>query len=208
MARARTGPSPQFWNNAAEGLGSLRTWPHVWQAAFCVFARQNDVGIPAFSAVAPLMSIIVRDALLHFAHFICIFLLASFLAGEVFVLRKTLSADRVAQLQVIDRWYGILAGLVIVTGLMLVFFGAKGASFYAHNAIFWTKMTIFVAIALISIVPTVAFLRWNQRLAADGSIVLQDEEYRRLRALLWLQVGLLVLLPFCAVLMANGLSGW
>jgi putative membrane protein len=152
------------------------------------------------------MSIVARDALLHFAHFLCIFALASLLAGEAFLLKKSLSREGVAQLQGIDRYYGMVAGLVIVTGLLLVFFGEKGAAYYAHNAIFWVKMAIFVAIALISIAPTFAYLRWNQRLRADGSIVLDDGEYRRLRTLLWVQIGLFVLLPLCAALMANGIS--
>jgi putative membrane protein len=154
------------------------------------------------------MSIVVRDALLHFAHFICIFLLASLLAGEAILLRKSLPRDRVTQLQLVDRWYGIFAGLVIVTGLLLVFFGEKGAPYYAHNAIFWTKMVIFVIIALISIIPTIAYLRWNQHLAADGSVTLDDDEYGRLRGILWLQIGLFALLPLCAALMANGISAW
>ena len=71
------------------------------------------------------MSIIERDALLHFAHFICIFLLAGLLAGEAFVLKKALSLAGITQLQDIDRYYGISAGLVIITGLLLVFFGRK-----------------------------------------------------------------------------------
>ncbi|MBV8197906.1 MAG: DUF2214 family protein [Candidatus Eremiobacteraeota bacterium] len=154
------------------------------------------------------MSIIVRDALLHFFHFTCIFALASLLAGEALLLRKSLPRNRVEQLRAVDRWYGIFAGLVIVTGVLLVFFGAKGASYYAHNAIFWTKMALFVTIALISIVPTVAFQRWNQRLGADGSVTLEDDEYGRLRGVLWLQIGLLTLLPLCAALMANGLAAW
>lgn len=147
-----------------------------------------------------------RDALLHFAHFACIFSLAALLAGEVFVLRAFLPRERVTQIQVIDRWYGIAAGLVIVTGLLLVFFGAKGSAYYAHNAIFWVKMAVFVVIALLSIVPTVAFSRWNRRLAEDGSIALTDPEYRRLRTLLWTEVGLFALLPLCAALMANGIT--
>jgi putative membrane protein len=61
-------------------------------------------------------------------------------------------------------------------------------------------------VAVISIGPTVTYLRWNQRRAADGSIVLDDREYRRLRALLWAQIGLFVLIPLCAALMANGVS--
>jgi putative membrane protein len=152
------------------------------------------------------MSMIARDALLHYAHFLCIFFLASLLVGEVILVKKSLSRERVAQLQSVDRWYGISAALVIVTGLLLVFFGLKGSAYYAHNGIFWLKMALFVIIALISIVPTVVYLRWNQRLAPDGSIVLEDAEYGRLRALLWIQVGLLVFIPLCAALMANGIS--
>ncbi len=152
------------------------------------------------------MSILERDALLHFAHFVCIFLLAALLAGEALLLKKSLSREGVAQLQGIDRYYGISAGLVIITGLLLVFFGAKGATYYAHNAIFWVKMGIFVCIALLSIVPTRAFLGWNGRQTADGSILVADSEYRRLRSLLWVQIGLFVFLPLCAALMANGIS--
>lgn len=152
------------------------------------------------------MSIMVRDALLHFTHFLCIFGLVSLLAGEAFVLKRSLSRDGVIQLQLIDRWYGISAGLVVLTGLMLVFFGAKGSAYYAHSAIFWIKMTLFVAVALISIAPTRAFLGWNQRGTADGAVLLDDAEYSRLRTFLWIQIGLLVLIPLWAVLMANGVS--
>ncbi len=125
--------------------------------------------------------------------------------------KRSCSRDRsqrvgVTQIQIVDRWYGIFAGLVIITGLALVFFGAKGSVYYAHNAIFWVKMTLFVTVAIVSIVPTVAYLRWNQRKAADGSILLDEGEYSRLRAFLWVQIGLLVLIPLCAALMANGVS--
>ena len=150
----------------------------------------------------------LRDALLHFAHFMCIFALAGLLAGEAFLLRPSLSRERVTQLQLVDRWYGIFAGLVIVTGLLLVFFGAKGATYYAHNAVFWTKMAVFVVIALLTIVPTIRFARWNAQRAADGSIVVDDGEYRLLQRLLWAQIALFALLPLCAALMANGISAW
>jgi putative membrane protein len=121
------------------------------------------------------------------------------------LLKKSMSRDGITQLQGVDRYYGMAAGFVVITGLLLVFFGAKGATYYEHNAIFWTKMAIFVCIALLSIIPTVAYLRWNQRRAADGSIVLGEAEFSRLRAILWIQIGLFVFLPLCAALMANGL---
>ena len=148
---------------------------------------------------------LTRDALLAYAHFVCIFTLASLLAGELVLLRKTLPADLFRRLQGIDRWYGIVAGLVILSGLARLFLGVKGAAFYAHNPVFWTKMALFVAVALLSIPPTLAYLRWNARRSADGSVVLGDGEFTRLRRFLWLQVGLFALIPLCAVFMARGL---
>jgi putative membrane protein len=148
---------------------------------------------------------LTRDALLAYAHFICIFALASLLVGELAVLRKTLPGDLAQRIRAIDRWYGIVAGLVILSGLGRLFFGLKGAAFYLHNPVFWTKMALFVAVALLSIAPTVAFLRWGARQGADGAIVLDDAEYGRLRMLLWLQIGLFALIPLCAAFMARGL---
>ena len=104
---------------------------------------------------------LTRDALLAYAHFICIFALASLLVGELLCLRKTLPADLVRRLQAVDQWYGIVAGLVIVSGLARLFFGLKGAAFYTHNPVFWTKMGLFVVVAIVSIVPTVTFARWK-----------------------------------------------
>ena len=148
---------------------------------------------------------LTRDALLAYAHFICIIALASLLAGELLIVRKTLPGDLVRRLQAVDRWYGIVAGLVILSGLARLFLGLKGAAFYLHNPVFWTKMGLFVAVALLSIAPTVAYVRWNARKAADGSIVLDDAEFARLRRFLWLQVGLFLFIPLCAAFMARGL---
>jgi putative membrane protein len=148
---------------------------------------------------------LTRDALLAYAHFICIFALASLLAGELMLLRKTLPEDLLRRLRGIDRWYGIVAGLVVASGLGRLFLGLKGAPFYTHNPVFWTKMGLFVAVALISIAPTIAFVRWGARVSADGSIVLADGEFTRIRNLVWLQLVLFLFIPLCAVFMARGL---
>lgn len=148
---------------------------------------------------------LARDALLAFAHFICIFSLAALLVGELVLFRKTLPADLFQRLRSIDRWYGIVAGLVIVTGLARLFLGLKGAAFYTHNPIFWTKMALFVIVALLSIAPTVAYLKWNARTASDGSIALDDAEFGRVRGFLWAQVAVFVFIPLCATFMARGL---
>lgn len=148
---------------------------------------------------------IERDALLHYAHFLCIFLLAALLAGELFLFRRSLPAAIVRQLQMVDRFYGTAAGLVIVSGVALVLFGLKGPAFYLHNVIFWTKMALFLTVALLSIGPTIAFVRWNSRKTRDGGVILNDGEFERIRGLLWAQIAVFAFIPLCAALMANGL---
>ncbi len=124
---------------------------------------------------------LARDALLAYAHFMCIFALASLLTAELFILRQTLPADLLRRLRLVDRWYGVTAGLVIVSGLLRLNLGLKGADFYVHNPVFWTKMGLFLTVGLISILPTIAYIRWSGRLAADGSIALPGGEYARIR---------------------------
>jgi putative membrane protein len=149
--------------------------------------------------------VLSRDALLAYAHFIAIFALASLLAGELFVLRETLTVAMLRRLRGMDRWYGIVAGLVILTGLGRLFFGLKGPAFYAGNAVFWTKMMLFVVVALLSVVPTVILLRSPADGAPDTLVVFENARYERLRTFLWAQVAVFLFIPLCAAFMARGL---
>jgi len=146
-----------------------------------------------------------RDALLAYAHFMCIFALASLLFSELIILRRMLPADILGRLQLIDRWYGVAAGLVIASGLARVFLGVKGPEFYGQNPVFWTKMALFAALGIASIFPTIAFIRWNGRRQSDGSVVLSDAEFTRIRRFILLQVGIFIFIPLCAAFMARGL---
>jgi len=148
---------------------------------------------------------LVQDALLAYAHYISIFALASVIIAELVLLRKTMLPDLARRVRIVDRWYGITAGLVILTGVLRLNLGLKGVQFYVHNPVFWTKMALFVVVGLISIVPTVAYIRWDKRAAPDGSIALDDAEVRKLRTLLLVQIGVFLFIPLCAVFMARGL---
>jgi putative membrane protein len=148
---------------------------------------------------------LVRDALLAYAHFISIFVLASVLLGEVLIYRRVMSADLYRRLRLVDRWYGVAAVLVLATGLARLFLGLKGVAFYNSNPVFWTKMALFAIVGLLSIAPTIAYIRWNDRTAADGSLTLGDAEYERIRRLLWVQVVVFAFIPLCATYMARGL---
>ncbi len=149
--------------------------------------------------------LMLRDALLLFVHIVLIVTLASLLVGELAIFRQTLPGDLVRRLQVLDRAYGVVAGLVVLSGLSLLFYSSFGPLYFVRNPVFWIKMALFLAVALISIAPTLAFIRWERHKAADGSIALEFGEYRRLRTLLWLQIGIFIFIPLCATLMVAGI---
>jgi putative membrane protein len=145
-----------------------------------------------------------QEALLAYAHFLAIFALASVLVAEAILFRQTMPGPIFRRLQIVDRWYGITAALVIVTGLARLFLGLKGAAYYQSNPIFWTKIGLFAIVGLLSVAPTIAYLRWNARTAADGSLALEAGEYATMRNLIWLQVAIFVFIPLCATFMARG----
>lgn len=149
------------------------------------------------------MSDVARDSLVHFVHFLLIFTLASMLACEIALFSQSLSRSTFDRLRMIDRWYGIVAGLVVLSGLSVLFFGLKPAPFFTHNPVFWTKMALFVCVALLSIPFTVRLIRTPDGIA--DVVTFEGGEFQRLRTFLWAQVGLFAFIPLCAALMANGI---
>jgi putative membrane protein len=149
---------------------------------------------------------LLRDALLAYAHFLAILFLTAVLCAELVLYRKELAAPVARQLQRIDLCFGIAAIVVIATGVARVVFGLKGAEFYLHNPIFWTKMGLFLLVGLLSIPPTVHYLRWNAGLAAGADAIREEPRtYGRIRSLLVAEIVVLAFIPLCAALMSRGL---
>src|SRR6478735_6373898 len=103
----------------------------------------------------------LTDAFLAFFHFLAIFLLVTLLAAEAVVLRPGMTPAIVRRLSLYDLLYFLSAMVVLATGLLRLFYGAKGVDFYLHNPWFHAKMTVFVLIALCSLPPTLAIARWR-----------------------------------------------
>jgi putative membrane protein len=146
------------------------------------------------------------EALLAWLHFACIFALVGTLFSEVVLYRRQMDLARLTTLRRVDLWFGISACLVVLSGILRVSFGLKGAAFYLHNPIFWTKMGFFVAIGLLSIAPTIHYIRLARRTDASGVVAVDEAAYRGTWTLLGLEVALLICIPFLAALLAQGLS--
>jgi putative membrane protein len=148
----------------------------------------------------------ILDAALAYLHFISIFLLFTFLAIELVLLRSPLDADKVQLLGRVDMFYGIAAGLVLVSGLLRVFVGAKGGIFYTGNPIFWIKFATFIVVGALSVPPTLRILRWNRELKANAASLPDDADRVRQRRYVMWEIHLLVFIPLFAVLMARGIG--
>ncbi|MGE0741547.1 MAG: DUF2214 family protein [Hyphomonadaceae bacterium] len=150
---------------------------------------------------------LLHDAALSYMHFVFALILAGALAAEAFVLRLPVDG-RVARLLLrIDLFYGVSAVGVILAGVARVFWGAKGADFYASQPFFWAKMATFAVIGLISIAPTRAFIRWVKQAGQDVAFAVAEPEVKRARRLVMIELHLLALVPLFAALMARDIGG-
>lgn len=146
------------------------------------------------------------EALLAYAHFLAILTMTVFLASEAALCRKEwLNPAVVERLARVDMVYGIAAIAVLATGLARTWWGMKGVGWYWSQPLLHAKVTLFVIIGLISIVPTVRFLRWRRALRATGALP-AEEEIRSTRRLVMIEAHLLVVIPLLAVFLARGVA--
>ncbi|RZA21804.1 MAG: DUF2214 family protein [Proteobacteria bacterium] len=147
------------------------------------------------------------EALLAYAHLLAILTMVVFLASEAALCRaEWLNARVVERLAKIDMVYGAASVAVLLTGLARVFWGAKPLAFYGSNWLLHTKFTLFVIIALISIKPTITFIRWRRALRATGQLP-DEAAIKRTRRLVMMQAHILPLIPLAAVFLARGFGG-
>ena len=101
---------------------------------------------------------------------------------------------------------GIAAGALLVIGLLRVFFFEKGADYYFHSHAFLTKFSVFIAIGLLSIIPTVEFLSWRGALKAGQVPSVSARKLRLITAVIHGELLSIVIILLCAAIMARG--GW
>jgi putative membrane protein len=143
------------------------------------------------------------DLVLAVGHHLLIFGIFGVLFAEFWVLRPGMSNATAARLASMDGWYGGFAGAVVVVGFCRAIFAAKGWVYYSHNAFFWAKIGSFAAIGLLSIRPTIEFIRWRKAGSAPN-----DAAIRAVRGYVRMELALFALLPIFAAAMARGLGEW
>lgn len=143
------------------------------------------------------------DLILAVLHHWLVFVIAALLAAEIALLRPGIGRRQLKLLGGIDRYYGALAGAIIVVGVARVYFGLKGWEYYVYNHVFWAKMVAFLIVGLLSVPPTLRIIRWN-RAAAEPDYAVPEAEIAATRRYLWLEVLVLALVIGFAAMMARG----
>jgi len=118
-------------------------------------------------------------------------------------LRGELDAAGLRRVLSADTWWGIAALVWIATGLVRAFAGLeKGAAYYLHNHLFWTKMALLGLILVLEFGPMIAFIRWRLQVARgeqpDTSLA------TRFARISVLQAILVVAMVLAATAMARG----
>lgn len=146
------------------------------------------------------------STLFAFLHHLCAFTLVSAVAIEFTLIRGELTLSSARRLQVTDMVLGIAAGALLVIGLLRVFFFEKGADYYFHSHAFLTKFSVFIAVGLLSIIPTVEFLSWRRALKAGQVPSVSARKLRLITAVIHGELLSIVIILLCAAIMARG--GW
>jgi putative membrane protein len=146
------------------------------------------------------------SATLAFLHHAAAFLVVATLMVELVLTKSELTATSARSLLRMDAAYGIAASVLLVVGFVRVFYTEKGASYYFSNGPFIAKITLFAIVGLLSIYPTVQFLRLRGALREGRTPALDPAKMRTLRKIIHTELTLLFAIMLCAALMARGIG--
>ncbi|EAR61990.1 DUF2214 family protein [Neptuniibacter caesariensis] len=139
-----------------------------------------------------------------YLHFLGIFALSSTLIAQHLLIKPEISVKTLRKLASIDSIYGLSAVVTLLAGLALWLWVGKAAEFYTSNPIFHIKLTLFVLIGLISIYPTLFFIKTRRNTDRDSAELIKIPKgvVMTIRA----EIAGLLVLPLLAVLMAQGIG--
>jgi putative membrane protein len=148
----------------------------------------------------------VTSAFFAFLHFVAVFGVVATVFLEWQTMRPAPTHAEALRIQRCDRWYGMFAMLLVAVGLLRVYFFEKGSAYYYANPFFNLKLTLFVLVGLISIYPTMRFIKWRGQMQQGAAPVVPATEYRRIMMSLRAELLLLLAAALCASLMARGVG--
>lgn len=142
------------------------------------------------------------EILLRYIHFVSIFAIVSSIVSEHLLLKPSLKRKEIDRLSKIDGVYGFTVLVLLGAGLTL-WLGEYGKpeEFYSQNALFQTKLGLFLVIGLLSIYPTVFFFK-NRKGDPAELVTIPKSIFWMIR----FELLLVFTIPLLAGLMAKGIG--
>ena len=138
----------------------------------------------------------------RYIHFLSILIIAGTLVSERILLKPIMTRAELNKISQLDLIYRLAALGLVVAGLTLWLGGiGKPAIFYTNNWIFISKVSLFVLVGLLSIYPTVFFLK--QRKGEQTEMVTIP---KMIFSMVTLEIIILLILPLLAGFMARGIG--
>jgi len=131
--------------------------------------------------------------------------MATLLILQLTVCVPGLSAERVRLLWRLNHIYLGAGVLALGSGLAYFIWFGKGAAFYLHNPVFYLKLALFAALGLISMPPSLQYLRWL-RSVETTPYAIADYQVVRTRRHILVQLVLVSVIPLMAAFMARGIG--
>ena len=139
------------------------------------------------------------DLLIRYLHFIAIFVMFSMLTVQHLLLKGSVEVSILKKAAKFDMVYGVSALLAFLCGLGLWLWVGKPAGFYNDNWVFHLKIALFILAGVLSFVLT-RFLFLNRKAQTPVAVP------KLVTILLRVQLCILCVLPFLAIMMANGIG--
>jgi putative membrane protein len=145
-------------------------------------------------------------AFFAFLHHVSAFTLFAALVVEFVLIRSALTVESARKIQLADAVYGIAAVVLVVVGLARVFHFEKGTAYYFQSWTFLTKFGLFIVVGLVSIVPTMEFLRWRPSVKGGQVPAVSPAKIGQIRSIIHYELAGVVLIVLMAALMAKGIG--
>jgi putative membrane protein len=143
-------------------------------------------------------------AVFAWLHLLAIGVGAGMLLTEYWLCRRMPDRIQVRLLGQVDMGYQLALIGSLATGLARALYYGQDVPYYLANRLFWLKIAIFFTIVVVAIAPTMQYIRWNREARSAPTFTPLERDVERARASIALGLGLWLILPLIAILVARG----
>lgn len=123
---------------------------------------------------------------------------------SIYQLSQPFTVEGARRLRNTDMLNGMAATLVLVVGLVRVFYLEKGSAYYFGNGPFLVKLGFYGLASVLSLVPTLEVRRWTTPLNMGQLPTVNSRKLAAMRTVAYLQMACLAAMVACASLAARG----